>query len=101
MATWPQGLPLHLVHRVLSGFTCGDHGEDMRKWDRKPTLTLQAHELQGKTTTNGGSSRKVAAPVSGGQLPRQSRRADFTPDPTESNSNLFLQEAGGESYKQY
>ncbi|GAB0210098.1 hypothetical protein GRJ2_003475600 [Grus japonensis] len=49
-----------------------DHGEDMRKWDGKPTLILQArvHELQGKTITKGDSSRKDATPVSSGQSSR-------------------------------
>ena len=51
----------------------------MRKWDGKSTSTLEAQvrELQGKTITKGGSSRKIAAPVSSEQFPRQSRRADF------------------------
>jgi len=42
----------------------------MRKWDGKPTSTLEAQvcELQGKTITTGDSFRKNAAPVSSGQL---------------------------------
>ena len=37
-----------------------EHGEDMMKWHGKPTFVLDArvHELQGKTITNEGSSRK-------------------------------------------
>jgi len=43
-----------------------DHGEDMRKWDGKPTSSLEAsvRELRGKTITKGDSVRKNAAPVS-------------------------------------
>ncbi|KAK4815594.1 hypothetical protein QYF61_004809, partial [Mycteria americana] len=67
-----------------------DHGEDMRKWDGKPTSTLEARvpELQGKTITKGGSSRKIAVPVSSGQFPRQSRRADLTPDLNEGTAKI-------------
>ena len=82
-----------------------EHGEDMMKWHGKPTLVLDArvHELQGKTITNEGSSRKIAAPVSGGQCEqcaRQSGRADLTPDPMRRNSNPFLQKVSRESYDQ-
>ncbi|KAK4811001.1 hypothetical protein QYF61_014473 [Mycteria americana] len=71
-----------------------DHGEDMRKWDGKPTLTLEARvrELQGKTITKGGSSRKIAAPVSSWQFPRQSKRADLTPDFNEETPDSYVQE---------
>lgn len=50
-----------------------EHGEDMKKWDRKPTSTLEAweHELQGKTTVKGDSSRKMSTPVSNEQSSRQ------------------------------
>ncbi|KAK4810919.1 hypothetical protein QYF61_013327, partial [Mycteria americana] len=46
-------------------FYLRDHGEDMRKWDGKPTSTLEARvrELQGKTIAKGSSSRKIAARV--------------------------------------
>ena len=66
-------------------FYLRDHREDMRKWDGKPTSTL--HELQAKITTEGDSSRKNATPVSSGQFPRQSRRADLISDPLEGTSN--------------
>lgn len=51
-----------------------DHREDMRKWNGKPTSALEAQvlELQEKTITNKGSSRKIAAPISSGLFPRQS-----------------------------
>ncbi|KAK4816511.1 hypothetical protein QYF61_017611 [Mycteria americana] len=75
-------------------FYLRDHGEDMKKWDGKSTSTLEARvrELQGKTITQGGSSRKIAVPVSSGQFPRQSRRAGLTPDLNEGTSDLHLQE---------
>ena len=68
----------------------------MRKRDGKSTSTLQAevHELQGKTTMKGDSSRKTAAPVSSGQFPRQSRRADLISDPLEGTSEPILREVG-------
>jgi len=53
-------------------FYLRDHGEDMKKWDGKPTSTLEAQvrELRGKTITKGDSVRKNAAPVSSSQLSR-------------------------------
>ncbi|KAK4826862.1 hypothetical protein QYF61_011899 [Mycteria americana] len=83
-------------------FYLRDHGEDMRKWDGKPTSTLEARvrELQGKTITKGSSSRKIAAPVSSGQFPRQSKRADFTPDFNEEIPDSYTQEMGNEYYDQ-
>ncbi|KAK4806478.1 LOW QUALITY PROTEIN: hypothetical protein QYF61_013971 [Mycteria americana] len=75
-------------------FYSRDHGEDMRKWDGKPTSTLEARvrELQGKTITKGGSSRKIAAPVSSGQFPRQSKRADLSLDYNEETPDSYIQE---------
>ncbi|KAK4811190.1 hypothetical protein QYF61_019821 [Mycteria americana] len=83
-------------------FYLRDHGEDMRKWDGKPTSTLEARvrELQGKTIAKGGSSRKTAAPVSSGQFPRQSKRVDFTPDFNEEIPDSYTQEKGNEHYDQ-
>ncbi|KAK4823308.1 hypothetical protein QYF61_000521 [Mycteria americana] len=71
-----------------------DYGEGMRKWDGKSTSTLEARvrELQGKTIMQGGSSRKIAAPVSSGQFPTQSRRADPTSDINKGTSDSYLQE---------
>ena len=42
--------------------------------------------------TERGSSRKIAAPVSSGQFPRQSRRADLIPDLNEETSDSYVQE---------
>ncbi|KAK4814464.1 hypothetical protein QYF61_018982 [Mycteria americana] len=79
-----------------------DHREDMRRWDGKPTSTLEARvcELQGKTITKGGSSRKIAALVSSGQFPRQSKRADLTPDFNEGTPDSYIQEMGNKYYDQ-
>ena len=42
-----------------------DHGEDMKKWHKKPTSALQTwiKELQDKSTTKVKSSKRVIAPV--------------------------------------
>ena len=75
----------------------------MRKWDGKPTLTLEAWvcELQGKTITQGGLYRKAAAPVSSEQFPRQrSRSADFIPDLNRDICDSYLQEVSDEYYDQ-
>ena len=42
-----------------------DHGEDMKKWHKKPTSVLQARikELQDRSTTKVKSSKRVIAPV--------------------------------------
>lgn len=60
-------------------------GEDMRKWNGKPTCALAAwvHELRGRTTITGNPSRINATPVSSGQVFRQTRRADVTSYPLE------------------
>lgn len=72
----------------------------MRKQDGKSTLNLEAQvcELQGKTITNKVSFRKVAASVSSGQVPRQSRRDDLTSDPMVVISELYLQELSNKYY---
>ncbi|GAB0209136.1 hypothetical protein GRJ2_003379300 [Grus japonensis] len=84
--------------RGILWFYLRDHGEDMRKWDGKPTSTLRARvrELQGKTAVKRDSSRKNAAPVSTGQSPRPSERPDCTYDPLEGTSKSFLQEGGSQ-----
>ena len=66
--------------RAMLWFYLRDHEEDMMRWDGKPTSTLQAQvrEPQGRTVTQGGSSRKAAAPISSEQVPRQrSRSAEY------------------------
>jgi len=67
----------------------------MRKWDGKPTSSLEArvHELQGKRITKGHSVRKIAAPVSSSQLSRPGRQFDLDFNPLEGISKSFLQQA--------
>jgi len=69
-------------------FYLRDHGEDMRKWDAKPTSSLEARvsELRGKTITKGDSVRKNAPPVSSSQLSRPGRQFDLDSDPLEGTS---------------
>ena len=68
----------------------------MRKWDGKPTSSLEARvsELRGKTITKGDSVRKSAAPVSRSQLSRPGRQFDLDSDPLEGTSKSFLQQVG-------
>jgi len=81
----PQGTLWFYLH---------EHREDMRKWDAKPTSTLEARvcELEGKPVTKWDSARKNATPVSSGQLSRQGRQFCLTSDPLEGTSQFFLQE---------
>jgi len=82
----PKDLARGMMEREYRGYTprgtlwfyLRDHGEDMRKWDGKPTSSLEAqvHELQGKTITKGDSVRKNAAPLSSSQLSRPGRQFD-------------------------
>jgi len=66
----------------------------MRKWDGKPTSSLEARvcELRGKTITKGDSLRKHAAPVSSSQLSRPGRQFVLDSDPLEGTSKSFLQQ---------
>jgi len=75
-------------------FYLRDHGEDMRKWDGKPTSTLEARarELQNKTITKGDPLRKNATPVSSSQLSRPGRQFDLDSDPLQGTSKSFLQQ---------
>ena len=69
----------------------------------KLTLTREAWvcELQGKTITQGGSSRKAAAPVSSEKVPIQRSRSDnFIPDLNRDICDSFLQEVSDEYYDQ-
>ncbi|XP_049650116.1 uncharacterized protein LOC126035501 [Accipiter gentilis] len=74
-------------------FYLRDHGDDMRKWDGKPTSVLDARvqELREKATRKEDSSWKTAAPVSREQSPRRSRWADLISDPLEGTSDLRVQ----------
>ena len=62
----PQGKLWHCLR---------DYGEDMKKWDGKPTYLLEERvcELEGGTSRKRGSFRRNAAPVSSNQVPRAER----------------------------
>jgi len=67
----------------------------MRKWDGKPTSSLEARvrELRGKAITKGHSVRKNAAPVSSSHLSTPGRQFDLDSDDTlEGTSKSFLQQ---------
>ncbi|XP_053859968.1 uncharacterized protein LOC128822300 [Vidua macroura] len=73
-------------------FFLQEHGEDMKKWDGKPTSSLAARVRELKRTPNTKSSSSVnAAPVSHTQNSRQYRNDDIT-DPLEGTSRTYLQE---------
>ncbi|KAM6300477.1 E3 ubiquitin-protein ligase AMFR-like [Aegotheles albertisi] len=77
--------------RWMLWFYLREHGEDMRKWHRKPTSILErrVRELQGRTTLNEGSSRRIADPVSSN---RQRRRVEFSSHPMRRTCDSYLQE---------
>ena len=62
----------HRKNQIKTGSPVQDHKEDMRRWDGKYTLTLEAQvrELQAKPITHVSSYRKVAAAVPSEQFPR-------------------------------
>jgi len=66
----------------------------MRKWDGKPTSSLEArvHELRGKTIKKGDCVRKNATTVSSSQFSRPGRIFDLDSDPLEGTSKSFLQQ---------
>ncbi|TRZ07513.1 hypothetical protein HGM15179_019592 [Zosterops borbonicus] len=70
-----------------------EHGEDMRKWDGKPTSSLAARvrELKRGTPTTRNSSRVSSAPVSRAQNSRRYRNDDMA-DPLEGTSETYVQE---------
>ncbi|RMC00758.1 hypothetical protein DUI87_22441 [Hirundo rustica rustica] len=78
-----------------------EHGEDVRKWDRKSTSSLAARvrELKRETPTTRSSSRVNAAPVSQAQNSRQYKNGDMT-DPLEGISGTYLQKESNMYYDQ-
>lgn len=75
---------LFLIKRELIGNTHHGvlclYGEDMIKWDGKPTTTLEAWVpgFQGKTIINEGSSKKLAV------------QSPFTTSPSRVEGLIFL-----------
>jgi len=55
-----------------------EHGEDMKKWHKKPNPVLQAwmRELQNRTTTKVNFSKKVSAPVAAGHNSHKNNRGN-------------------------
>ncbi|TRZ12069.1 hypothetical protein HGM15179_015035 [Zosterops borbonicus] len=68
-----------------------EHGEDMKKWDGKPTSSLagRVRKLKRETPTTRIPSRIKVAPVS--QNSRRYRNDDMT-DPLEGTSETYVQE---------
>lgn len=79
-------------------FYLHDHGEDMRKWDGKPTSTLQAWilELQGKTITRVGLPSNMEASVSSRQFSRQRRQCNLISKDDNENFGSHTQEMSNE-----
>ncbi|RMC21927.1 hypothetical protein DUI87_02798 [Hirundo rustica rustica] len=74
-------------------FLC-DHGEDMGRWDGKPTSALAArvHELKERNTNRGGSTKMKVASASHNQAPRYYRSEEALMDPFEGSSTMYAQE---------
>ncbi|XP_005042583.1 PREDICTED: uncharacterized protein LOC101816049 [Ficedula albicollis] len=75
-------------------FFLRDHGEDMRRWDGKPTYVLAARVRQLREgSTNQGSSAKVKiASTSHDQGVGYYRREDNLSDPLEGPCSMYAQE---------
>ncbi|XP_041875974.1 uncharacterized protein LOC121660630 [Corvus kubaryi] len=73
-------------------FLC-EHGEDMRRWDGKPTSALAArvHELKEGGTNRGGSAKVKVASASRDRAARHYRREDDMSDPLEGTSSMYAQ----------
>lgn len=70
----------------------------MRKWDGKPTSTLQAWilELQGKTITRVGLPSNMEASVSSRQFSRQRRQCNLISKDDNENFGSHTQEMSNE-----
>ncbi|RMC11070.1 hypothetical protein DUI87_12262 [Hirundo rustica rustica] len=71
-----------------------DHGEDMGRWDGKPTSALAAwvRELKERNTNRGGSTKMKVASTSHDQAPRYFRSEDDMSDHCEGTSTMCGQE---------
>lgn len=81
-------------------FLLCEHGEDMRRWDGKPTSVLAAevHKLKEETINRGSSARMNVAPISCDRATRYNRREDDMSDPLEETSRMYPQ-GGNNSQK--
>ncbi|RMC05617.1 hypothetical protein DUI87_17707 [Hirundo rustica rustica] len=74
-------------------FFLRDHGEDMGRWDGKPTSALAAwvRELKERNTNPGGSTKMKVASTSHDQAARYYRSEDMS-DPCEGTSIMYAEE---------
>ncbi|RMC16022.1 hypothetical protein DUI87_08229 [Hirundo rustica rustica] len=75
-----------------------DHGEDMGRWDGKPTSALAARvcELKERNTNRGGSTKMKVASTSHDQAARYYRSEDDMSDPREGTSTMYAQEGNND-----
>ncbi|RMB92989.1 hypothetical protein DUI87_30495 [Hirundo rustica rustica] len=72
-AQWPPARERGYTPRADLWFFLRDHGEDMGRWDRKPTSALAAwvRELKERNTNRGGSTKMKVASTSHDQAASQ------------------------------
>ncbi|KAF4804500.1 hypothetical protein TURU_007280 [Turdus rufiventris] len=75
-------------------FFLHEHGEDMGKWDGKPTsvLTAWVRQLREGNTNHGRSTKVKVASTSHNQGAGYYRREDNWSDPLEGTSTMYAQE---------
>ncbi|RMC16645.1 hypothetical protein DUI87_06584 [Hirundo rustica rustica] len=75
-----------------------DHGEDMGRWDGKPTSALAArvHELKERNTNGGGPTKTKVASASHDQAARSYRSEADMSDPLEGFSTMYAQEGNND-----
>ena len=75
-------------------FFLRDHGEDMGKWDGKPTSVLAArvHQLREGNANRGSYTKEKVASTSHDQGAGHYRREDDLSDPLEGTSTMYVQE---------
>ncbi|RMC20416.1 hypothetical protein DUI87_01266 [Hirundo rustica rustica] len=75
-----------------------DHGEDMGRWDGKPTSALAAwvRELKERNTNRGGLTKMKVASTSHDQAVRYYRSEDDMSDPCEGSSTMNAQEGNND-----
>ncbi|RMC19012.1 hypothetical protein DUI87_03615 [Hirundo rustica rustica] len=86
------------IPRADLWFFLRDHGEDMGRWDGKPTSALAARvrELKERNTNRGGSTKMKVASTSHDQAARYYRSEDDMSDPREGTSTMYAQEGNND-----
>ncbi|RMC05478.1 hypothetical protein DUI87_18671 [Hirundo rustica rustica] len=81
-------------------FFLRDRGEDMGRWDGKPTsgLAAQVCELKERNTNRGGPIKMKVASASSGQASRYYRSEDGMSDPCEGTSTMYAQEGNNDQW---